>query len=92
MPTYQGKILSYLRFRLLLTVLQSVGHTESPGSFQEKGHAYGPHKPPVAGEYEVDDLNIVCPSHTTERKLMTKIDFRVIPVLSLMYLLAFLDR
>ncbi|KAL2068752.1 hypothetical protein VTL71DRAFT_15090 [Oculimacula yallundae] len=39
-----------------------------------------------------DDLNIVCPSHTTEAKLMRKIDFRVIPFLCVLYLLAFLDR
>jgi hypothetical protein len=32
------------------------------------------------------------PSSTSERKLITKIDLRVIPVLSILYLLAFLDR
>lgn len=31
-------------------------------------------------------------SRYVDRKLMTKIDLRVIPVLSVMYLLAFLDR
>ena len=40
----------------------------------------------------VDELNVVCPSHTTERKLLAKIDLRVLPVLSILYLLAFLDR
>jgi hypothetical protein len=39
-----------------------------------------------------DELGVVCPSSTTERKLMAKIDLRVIPVLSILYLLAFLDR
>lgn len=39
-----------------------------------------------------DDLEVQCPSHTTQRKLVAKIDFRVIPVLSILYLLAFLDR
>ncbi|KAF2223603.1 major facilitator superfamily domain-containing protein [Elsinoe ampelina] len=39
-----------------------------------------------------DDLHVPCPSHTTERKLMTKVDFRVIPFLCILYLLAFLDR
>ncbi|KAL2204435.1 MFS general substrate transporter [Sarocladium strictum] len=34
----------------------------------------------------------VCPSSTTERKLMWKIDLHVIPWLCIMYLLAFLDR
>ena len=31
-------------------------------------------------------------AHVDERKLMNKIDLRVIPVLTLLYLLAFLDR
>ena len=31
-------------------------------------------------------------AHINERKVMTKIDLRVIPVLTLLYLLAFLDR
>ncbi|KAK0385606.1 hypothetical protein NLU13_6783 [Sarocladium strictum] len=34
----------------------------------------------------------ICPSSTTERKLMWKIDSHVIPWLCIMYLLAFLDR
>lgn len=32
----------------------------------------------------------VCPAHTSERRLMTKIDFHVVPFLCIMYLLAFL--
>ncbi|KAL3428268.1 major facilitator superfamily transporter [Phlyctema vagabunda] len=44
----------------------------------------------AAAEY--DELHVVCPPHTTERKLMRKIDFRVIPFLCILYLLAFLDR
>jgi len=39
-----------------------------------------------------DPLDVVCPPHTTEKKLMAKIDLRVIPFLCLLYLLAFLDR
>lgn len=31
-------------------------------------------------------------AHIDERKVMNKIDIRVIPVLTLLYLLAFLDR
>jgi hypothetical protein len=41
---------------------------------------------------EYDDLHVVCPPHTTESKLMRKIDARVIPFLCILYLLAFLDR
>ena len=42
-------------------------------------------------EYD-DDLGVQCPSHTSQRRLVSKIDLRVIPVLSILYLLAFLDR
>jgi MFS family permease len=35
---------------------------------------------------------VQCPAHTTEAKLLTKIDLHVIPFLCIMYLLAFLDR
>ncbi|KAH7350211.1 pantothenate transporter liz1 [Plectosphaerella cucumerina] len=35
---------------------------------------------------------VQCPAHTTERRIMTKIDFHVVPFLCIMYLLAFLDR
>lgn len=39
-----------------------------------------------------EDHPVECPPHTTEWKLMRKVDLRVIPVLSIMYLMAFLDR
>jgi hypothetical protein len=39
-----------------------------------------------------DEFDPVCPPETTDRKLVAKIDFRIIPVLSILYLLAFLDR
>lgn len=38
------------------------------------------------------DNTLVCPPHTTERKLVSKIDFHVVPFLCILYLLAFLDR
>ncbi|XXH05215.1 hypothetical protein Hte_011640 [Hypoxylon texense] len=41
---------------------------------------------------EYDELHVQCPPHTTERKLMTRIDWRLIPFLCILYLLAFLDR
>ena len=41
--------------------------------------------------HESPDM-VVCPAHTTERKLVTKIDLHVVPFLCIMYLLAFLDR
>ena len=45
----------------------------------------------AATEYD-DDLHVECPSHTTERRLVSRIDMRVIPSLCILYLLAFLDR
>lgn len=47
---------------------------------------------PGTTEVEYDELHVQCPPHTTERKLMTRIDWQVIPFLCVMYLLAFLDR
>lgn len=41
---------------------------------------------------ESDDLAVRCPSHTTERALVRKIDCRLLPMLCLLYLMAFLDR
>jgi hypothetical protein len=35
---------------------------------------------------------VQCPPHTTERRLMTKIDLHVVPFLCIMYLLAFLGE
>ncbi|KAL1612359.1 High-affinity nicotinic acid transporter [Paraconiothyrium brasiliense] len=49
--------------------------------------------PPYDANYDDDAPDmVVCPPHTTERKLITKIDLHVIPFLCIMYLLAFLDR
>ncbi|KAL6716471.1 High-affinity nicotinic acid transporter [Lecanora helva] len=52
---------------------------------------YDPEIPRPDAEYD-DDLGVQCPSHTSQRRLISKIDLRVIPVLSILYLLAFLDR
>jgi hypothetical protein len=41
---------------------------------------------------DYDPNNVPCPAHTTERKLLTRIDLHVIPFLALLYWLAFLDR
>ncbi len=65
----------------------------SPESDDRKGIAASYYDPEVANAGpEYDGVRVVCPPHTTERKLLAKIDLRVIPVLSIMYLLAFLDR
>lgn len=41
---------------------------------------------------DVDELRVPCPPHTTEKKLMARIDAHLLPFISLLYLLAFLDR
>lgn len=51
----------------------------------ESGYTHG-----RGGEY--DELGVACPAHTTEKKLMARIDWHVLPLISLLYLLAFLDR
>ena len=52
---------------------------------------YDPDLPRHNADY-LDHLQVPCPPHTTQRRLLTKVDLRVIPVLSILYLLAFLDR
>lgn len=39
-----------------------------------------------------DALHVECPSHTTEGRLVMRVDRRLIPLLCILYLLAFLDR
>ena len=39
-----------------------------------------------------EDLHAPCPPHTTGRKLVARIDWRLMPVLIVLYLLAFIDR
>jgi hypothetical protein len=56
-------------------------------SLDHEKHAHGDES--VARD---EDLLVACPPHTTDRKLMSKIDFHVIPFLCILYLLAFLDR
>jgi MFS family permease len=59
---------------------------ESPADYSHSA-------PPYAdNEYDEAPELVQCPAHTTERKLITKIDLHVIPFLCIMYLLAFLDR
>ncbi|KAL8932207.1 MAG: hypothetical protein Q9211_006459, partial [Gyalolechia sp. 1 TL-2023] len=60
---------------------------------QDASNYYDPDIAPSNPEYgHGDELHVQCPPHTTQRKLVAKIDLRVIPVLSILYLLAFLDR
>ena len=54
---------------------------ESPVSYDDPERSNG---------VVADDVQLVCPSSTTDTKLMARIDFHVIPFLCIMYLLAFL--
>lgn len=65
----------------------SNSETEKKEPIAYTGNAYYPED---GAAY--DDLQLQCPTHTTEKKLIAKIDFRVMPVLCVLYLLAFLDR
>lgn len=47
---------------------------------------------PGIADVDYDELHVQCPPHTTERKLITKIDWQLVPFLCILYLLAFLDR
>lgn len=68
---------------------ESSGSPSSPSP--PAGHNY--HDPDLPRYDEtLDDLQVPCPPHTTQRRILTRIDFRVIPILSIIYLLAFLDR
>ncbi|CAG8957004.1 hypothetical protein HYFRA_00012484 [Hymenoscyphus fraxineus] len=67
---------------------------DSTGIKNEANNFYNPNLPGT-GQYgtpRYDELHAICPPHTTERALMTKIDLRVIPFLCILYLFAFLDR
>ena len=70
-------------------------HDAEPGIKNESNNFYDPNlisNGANGTEREYDELHVVCPPHTTEKKLMAKIDLRVIPFLCILYLLAFLDR
>ncbi|GAB0133001.1 hypothetical protein EsDP_00001421 [Epichloe bromicola] len=43
-------------------------------------------------EHTDEEIDAKCPAHTTDKRLMMKIDLHVLPFLCIMYLLAFLDR
>ncbi|KAH9884591.1 MFS general substrate transporter [Xylariomycetidae sp. FL2044] len=47
---------------------------------------------PGIADADYDELHVRCPPHTTERKIVTRIDWRLVPFLVILYLLAFLDR
>ncbi|KXX79013.1 High-affinity nicotinic acid transporter [Madurella mycetomatis] len=48
--------------------------------------------PPAYDASSIDGGEVVCPPHTTERRITTKIDMHLIPFVVVLYVLAFLDR
>ncbi|KAH8688239.1 major facilitator superfamily domain-containing protein [Ilyonectria robusta] len=66
---------------------------DSPSPSLENREGVDPERPGGSvDDIYADGIEVQCPPHTTERKLVTKIDFHVVPFLCIMYLLAFLDR
>ncbi|KAI1501248.1 MFS general substrate transporter [Biscogniauxia marginata] len=72
-----------------------IAKDSSKGSDQESGRVEiagnNTYHPGIA-DNEYDDLHVRCPPHTTERKLITRVDWHLMPFLCILYLLAFLDR
>jgi sugar phosphate permease len=47
---------------------------------------------PRSNTSSLDELSVACPPHTTTRRLITRLDFRILPFICILYLFAFLDR
>ncbi|KAI1425993.1 major facilitator superfamily domain-containing protein [Xylaria sp. FL1777] len=64
----------------------------SAGSDNEKGEDLSYRN--AVGTDSSDDGEVIvgCPPHTTERKMMTRVDWHILPFVTILYLLAFLDR
>ncbi|KAI1144003.1 MFS general substrate transporter [Hypoxylon sp. FL0543] len=62
--------------------------SEKPGEEVVGNNTYHP----GTSDIEYDELHVPCPPHTTERRIITRIDWQLIPFLCILYLLAFLDR
>ena len=66
--------------------IEVVSSKDSPAS---SGDSCGRHD---SSDLGLDNNAPQCPPHTTERALVRKIDRRLLPMLCLTYLMAFLDR
>lgn len=67
----------------------ALNHTEKEEG-NESPVSLDPERSHLRDAVHTDDATVVCPSSTTDTKLMAKIDLHVIPFLCIMYLLAFL--
>ena len=81
--------------RLMNSSMHAVKHDTKSDSWRESGAApsdvekqynLAPYGVPEGGDYKARFPNV------DERKVIRKIDIRVVPVLCVLYLLAFLDR
>lgn len=69
---------------------QASSSPEGYGYGDDKTHhypgpvGYGDELPPAEENYDAD-LHVRCPAHTTERRLLTRIDLHVIPFLCILY-------
>ena len=88
----QRQKLHILTFIDDVTVLGPSPDVEAETGKNEGNNYYDPNLLANDGPREYDELHVVCPPHTTEKRLIAKIDLRVIPFLCILYLLAFLDR
>ena len=70
---------------------RSHAYNDTNGLGSDQAH-YDPDLAHPAVGYKDVQAGPTLPAGVSERKLLTKIDLRVIPVLSILYLLAFLDR
>ena len=67
------------------------GNSRSPPEAHLGSEGVPAYKSEAEARYD-EDLHVPCPPHTTESRLIRKIDLYVVPCLVLLYLLAFLDR
>jgi hypothetical protein len=87
---FAAKVSQHLVYRTLTdTVMPEKGKAQEGA--EDPVPEYNHTQDEMGLEYD-DGTPIPCPPHTTERKLVAKIDLHVIPFLCIMYLLAFLDR
>jgi len=73
--------------------------TDSPPSYLHEGHDYNHRKLSRAEQVAAVDAIATAPgvtlasfAHLDEKKILRKMDMRLIPMLALLYLLSFLDR
>ena len=79
--------------RFLLSNLRAVAKpAKLSHSHEDEGNIITTAPGSSDGPVEYDELHVPCPPHTTERKLMAKVDMRLLPFLIVLYLVAFLDR